>query len=234
MTQIQLTPDIAVDLIYKNIKNIHLAVYPPFGNVRLAVPLDTPEEVYKMFAISKLSWIKKNQRILNQQERQSKRQFKERESHYFLGKRYLLRVKDITGTPKVSLSSMRYLDIFAKPDSNSTKHQVILDNWYRSQLLKIVQPLITKWSQKLGVELEHLQIRKMKRIWGSCNSDKSKILLNLELIKKPQRCIEYIVLHELLHLIIRNHNDQFTQKLDFYMPNWRFVKAELNALPLNV
>ena len=229
----KLTDEISVELIEKKIKNMHLAVYPPNGNVRLAIPMNTPMEVYLLFAKSKLIWIKKSQKVFENQDRISAREFKQRESHYYLGQRFLLRISEVDKNPRIELSSKQFLDLFVNKNSSPEKRKKIMDNWYRKELYQLLIPLITKWENILGVKISDLKIRKMVRVWGSCNAKKSKILLNLELIKKPKHCIEYVVLHELLHLLVANHGDEYIKLFDLYMPNWRVLKNELNCIPIN-
>ncbi|PID27972.1 MAG: metal-dependent hydrolase [Candidatus Cloacimonadota bacterium] len=225
--------DIVVDIIYKDIKNIHLAVYPPNGRIRIAAPLKVSREAIRLFAISKLGWIKRHKRNFENQERVSPRDYKERESHYFQGKRYLLRIKDTNGAGYVDLKEKTYLDLYVKANSNQEYKKSIINEWYRSELKKELPEIIEHWSKKIGVEVNFCGIKQMKTKWGSCNIEKKRIWINLELAKKPIHCLEYILVHEMVHLKERYHNDIFNSLMDFYLPNWKQIKEELNRIPIS-
>jgi predicted metal-dependent hydrolase len=228
-----LVAGIEVELVQKNIKNLHLAVYPPDGRVRLAAPLDVNEKTLELYVISKIAWIKKQQRIFSNIDRQSPRQYVNRESHYFLGKRYLLRVHEKNHPyqfPKVECKNKYYIDLFVKEGYTTEQKAELLKEWYRSQLKNIIAEVIPKWEAILHVKANQVKVQIMKTRWGSCNTDKKNILFNIELAKKPIECIEYVVFHELLHLIERNHNDNFKAYLDKYIPNWKSVKEKLNEI----
>ena len=222
-----------VDVVRKDIKNMHLAVYPPTGRVRIAAPLRVNDEAVKLFAISKISWIRKHQRNFEAQDRQAPRQYKERESHYFLGKRYLLRIIEQEAPAKVELKTKTYIDLFVRPNTSTEQKQSILNEWYRTELKKLVQPLIDKWEKQIGVTVNDWQVKQMKTKWGTCNIEKERIWLNLELAKKPLHCLEYIIVHELIHLLERHHNDRFLSLMEKHMPQWKFYREELNRLPVS-
>ncbi len=222
-----------VDVVRKDIKNMHLAVYPPTGRVRIAAPLRVNDEAVKLFAISKISWIRKHQRNFEAQDRQAPRQYKERESHYFLGKRYLLRITEQDAPAKVELKTKTYIDLFVRPNTTTEQKQTILNEWYRTELKKLVQPLIDKWQKQIGVTVNDWQVKQMKTKWGTCNIEKERIWLNLELAKKPLHCLEYIIVHEMVHLLERHHNNNFLNYMNTYLPNWREIKNELNSLPVS-
>jgi predicted metal-dependent hydrolase len=222
-----------IEIVRKDIKNIHLAVYPPNGRVRLATPLDVQDETIRLFVISKLTWIKNQQRKFNNQERQSPREYIERESHYFQGKRYLLRVTEEDKPPKVVLKSKIYLDLHIRPNTSLEQRQSILNEWYRMELKKQIQPLIEKWSPIIGVQPNDWQVKQMRTKWGTCNIEAKRIWINLELAKKPVSCLEFIVIHELVHLLERHHNDRFLGFMNGFLPNWKVVKEELNRLPVS-
>ncbi|MEA3326082.1 MAG: SprT family zinc-dependent metalloprotease [Chloroflexota bacterium] len=224
--------DLVVDVHRKDIKNLHLGVYPPEGRVRVAAPLNIDDEAVRLFVISKLGWIKKQQREFLAQPRQSKREYISGESHYFLGDRYLLNVVYRKGHPKVSIRNKTYLDLFVREGSDLAYRKRVMTEWYRSELKALAAPLVEKWKTEMDVPLTHWGIRSMKTKWGSCNIEKGRILLNLELAKKPQHCVEYIIVHELVHLLGRHHNDRFVALMDQYMPQWRLYRDELNAYPL--
>lgn len=225
--------NIKIDVVRKNIKNIHLAVYPPIGRVRIAAPLNMTEDAIRMFAISKLSWIKRNQRKLESQERLTPREYKQHESHYFQGKRYLLKIVETDKTQKVVLKNKKYIELQIKPDTPVAKLHKILTEWYRKQLKQQIPPLIEKWEKILNVKVDDWQVKQMKTKWGSCNIEKKRIWLNLELAKKPEHCLEYIIVHEMVHLLEKHHNDRFLYYMDTYLPNWRQLKTELNKLPVS-
>lgn len=222
--------DIMIDVVRKDIKNLHLAVYPPEGRVRIATPLKINDEAVRLFAISRLGWIKRQIRKYETQERQSVRELVSGETHYFLGQRFLLNVIDTNEKPHIVIRNKTHLDLYVKPESNYKQRAKVLQDFYRTEIKKEAAPFIQKWTQILGVELEDWRIKLMKTKWGSCNSSEKRIWLNLELAKKSSNCIEYIVVHELLHLIERTHNKRYTQLLDAYLPKWRQYKSELNEL----
>jgi predicted metal-dependent hydrolase len=221
--------DIVIDVVRKDIKNLHLAVYPPTGRVRIAAPLKVDDEAIRLFAISKLSWIKKNQVKQISQERQSERQFVSGESHYYKGRRYLLNVVNHTGHPKVQIRTKKYMDLFVKPDYTSEQRERVLTNWYRKNLKRDDSTLIEKWEKIIGVEVAEWEVKIMKTKWGTCNREAKRIWLNLELIKKPEICLEYIIVHEMVHFLERNHTQRFIDLMDKFMPQWRSHREELNS-----
>lgn len=225
--------DLTIDVVRKGIKNMHLSVYPPTGRVRIAVPLNVDDEAARLFAISKIAWIKKNQRKFDNQERQPTREFLERESHYFEGRRYLLRVTEKDAVPKVVLKSKTHIDLFVRPDTSIGQRQVILNDWYRKQLKEQIPSLIEKWEKIIGVTVSDWGIKQMKTKWGTCNIEQKRIWINLELAKKPTPCLEYIVVHEMIHLLERHHNDHFLSYIEKFIPKWKQLKDELNKLPVS-
>jgi len=232
MEQITIS-NIKIDVVRKDIKNIHLAVYPPTGRVRIAAPLKVNEDAIRLFAISKLGWIKRNQRKFEGQERISPREYKQRESHYFQGRRYLLNIVETDKTQKVVLKNKRFIELHIKSDTPTTKRHEILTEWYRKQFKKQIPAIIDKWEEILKVRVDDWQVKQMKTKWGSCNIEKKRIWLNLELAKKPEHCLEYIIVHEMVHLLERHHNDRFLYYMDTHLPNWRQLKTELNKLPVS-
>jgi predicted metal-dependent hydrolase len=225
--------DINIDVVRKDIKNIHLAVYPPTGRVRIAAPLTVDEDAIRLFAISKMGWIKRNQRKFHGQERIQAREYKERESHYFQGHRYLLNIIEHDAAPKLVLKSKKYIELYVRPGTSKEKCHEIMTEWYRKQLKGQIPDIIAKWEKILNVEVYDWHVKQMKTKWGSCKIEKKRILLNLELAKKPERCLEYIIVHEMVHLLERNHNERFLYYMDTYIPNWRQLKSELNKLPVS-
>ncbi len=228
---LHITSQLTIDVVRKDIKNMHLAVYPPTGRVRIAAPLRIDDEAVRLFAISKIGWIRKHQRNFVAQDRQTLRQYKERESHYFQGKRYLLRIIEQDAPPKVVIKTKIYLDMYVRPNTNTLQRQLLLNKWYRAELKKLIAPIVKKWVSIIGVNVRDWQVRQMKTKWGTCNIEKKRIWINLELAKKPIHCLEYIVVHEMIHLKERYHNDRFLALMEKYMPHWRFNKDELNRLP---
>jgi len=225
--------DINIDVIRKDIKNIHLAVYPPTGRVRIAAPTTVSEDAIRLFAISKLSWIKRNQRKFLEQDRITPREYKQRESHYFQGVRYLLNIIETEASPKVILRNKKFIDLYIRPETPTSKRREIMFEWYRIQLKKQIPPIMEKWEKILNVKVEDWQVKQMKTKWGTCNIEAKRIWINLELSKKPLHCLEYIIVHEMIHLLERHHNDRFFQLLEKYMPQWRAYKDELNKLPVS-
>lgn len=223
---------LTVDVVRKKIKNLHLGVYPPHGRVRVAVPLAVSDDAVRLAVIGKLVWIKRKQAIFEAQPRQSRREMVSGESHYFLGRRYLLNVIELNGPAKVVLRNKSTMDLYVRPETNNEKREQILLKWYREQLRVLIPPLLEKWQSVLGVQAANWGIKKMKTKWGSCNVDARRIWLNLELAKKPPQCLEYIIVHELIHLLERHHNDQFVGIMDQSLPQWRLYRAELNRAPL--
>ena len=231
VTQIELG-DITVDVVLKDIKNVHLSVYPPAGKVRISAPLRMDIDTIRVFAISKLSWIKQQQRKLQEQERETPREYLDLESHYVWGKRYLLKLIEVDEAPSVKLKhSKMFLQV--RPGTDEKKKQAIIDAWYREQLKKAVPPLITKWEALMGVKVERFFVRKMKTRWGSCNHRAFSIRLNTDLAKKPKDCLEYIVVHEMAHLLEPTHNARFIALMDQFMPKWQFYRDKLNRLPVS-
>lgn len=223
--------DIAVDVAQKAIKNIHLSVYPPHGKVRIAAPLHMDLDTLRVFAISKLGWIKQQQEKLRGQARQSPREYLDRESHYVWGRRYLLKVVVHDAPPEVVVTHGK-LVLHLRPGASQEKHQSVLDEWFREQLKAETRLLIEKWAPHIGVVAPKFTARKMKTKWGSCTPAANTILVNLELAKKPLECLEYIVVHELTHLLEPSHNARFVALMTKFMPKWRFYRDELNRLPV--
>lgn len=224
--------DITIDVVRKNIKNLHVGVYPPDGRVRVAAPLRLDDEAVRLAVISRLAWIRRQQARFAGQIRQSEREYVSGESHYFQGNRYLLNVIYYEGRSKVVLRNKSKLDLFVPTGASTAQRERVLANWYRRQLKEFIPPLIAKWETKMGVEVADWRIKRMKTKWGTCNIEERRIWLNLELIKKSPPCLEYIIVHEMVHLLERNHNDRFISLMDHFLPNWRFLRAELNQAPL--
>ncbi len=223
--------DVAVDVVLKDIKNIHLSVYPPAGRVRVSAPLRMSLDTIRVFTISKLAWIKQQQKKLRDQERETPREYLERESHYVWGKRYLLVIAETVATPGVELTHRRML-LRVRPGTDEAKREAIVRAWYRDQLRTAVPPLIAKWEPILGVKVARFFVQQMKTKWGSCVPVPCHIRLNTELAKKPHECLEYVVLHEMVHLLEPTHNAQFVALMDRFMPRWQYHRQALNRLPV--
>jgi predicted metal-dependent hydrolase len=223
--------DVAVDVILKDIKNVHLGVYPPDGKVRISAPTRMKLDTIRVFAISKLGWIKLQQQKLRYQEREPPREYLDRESHYVWGKRYLLKVIEEDAAPKVEQRHNKML-LRVRPGTIDHKKRAIVAQWYREQLKAAVPELIAKWESVLGVNVERFFVQQMKTKWGSCNPKSRSIRLNTELAKKPLECLEYVVVHEMTHLLVRRHDDQFTNLMDRCLPNWKVLRESLNNGPL--
>lgn len=223
--------DIAVDVVLKDIKNVHLSVHPPTGRVRIAAPERMNMDAIRLFAISKLGWIKAQQRKLQEQERETPREFLERESHYVWGKRYLLTVDEANEPPSVELQHNRIV-LKVRLGTVEAKRGQILENWYREQVKTAAADLIAKWEPKIGLAVSRFYVRRMKTRWGSCNSPARTIRLNTDLAKKPPECLEYIVVHEMLHILEPTHNERFQSLMQRFMPDWKLRRQVLNRLPV--
>lgn len=224
--------DIAIDVVRKDIKNIHLSVHPPAGRVvRISAPKRMTLDNIRVFVISKLGWIKKQQQKLQEQERESPREFIDRESHYLWGKRYLFKVEEKESTAYVSLKHNQMV-LHIRPDTSDERKQALLAEWYREKLKEVVPALIAKWEPLMGVMVEKTFFQRMKTKWGSCNYRARNIRLNTELAKKPPECLEYVVVHEMVHLLEPSHNNRFIAIMDQYMPSWPNHREELNRSPL--
>lgn len=231
MPQIELG-DIIVDVLLKDIKNIHLSVYPPKGKVRVSAPLRMDLETIRIFTISKLSWIKKQQAKLLKQERETSREYTSRESHYYLGKRFLFKVEVVDTKPSIAIKHNKLI-MHVRANTTIEQKQIMLQEWYREQLKELIPTYISKWEELLGVRVAEFGIKKMKTKWGTCNGEARRIWINLELAKKPPQCIEYIVVHEMVHLLERSHNKRFIAYMNKFLSQWRHLKEELNRLPIS-
>lgn len=223
---------IPVEVIRKDIKNLHLGVYPPHGRVRVAAPLVITDDAVRLAVIDKLSWIKKQRRQFQNQPRQSRREMVNGESHYYLGQHYRLKVLERNGRAGVRITGLTHLTLSVRPNSTPEQRLFVLQRWYREQLRSLLPQWLDKWQYILGVHVAAWGIKKMKTKWGSCNATDRRLWFNLELIKKPECCLEYIVVHELIHLRIRRHDAEFTALLDQHLPLWREGKALLGKQPL--
>lgn len=224
--------DMDVELERKKIKNIYLSVYPPTGLIKVSAPVRMSLEVIRSFIVAKSNWIKKQKVRLLAQERETTREYLDRESHYFNGQRYLLKLVEHNAAPKVCLVHSEIV-LQVRPNADKAVKSSVLDAWYRQQLREKLHELFPMWERKIGVSVEEFKIQKMKTRWGSCSPSSKSIRINLELIKKPPECLEYIVVHELVHLLEPSHNKRFVSLMDSFLPKWRLYRSELNALPLS-
>lgn len=232
MTKTLQVGDIPIALTLKDVQNVHLSVHPPDGRVTLVAPTATRPDVARAYAISKLTWIRQQQQQLTTQARETPRQHIERESHYLWGRRYLLSVVTHNAKPSITLDHKR-ITLHIRPDTDADHRAKIFHTWHKSLLHEAVPPIIEKWETKLGVNVSSYFLQRMKTKWGSCNYAAKNIRLNTELVKKPKDLLEYVIVHELTHLIEPNHSDHFITLLDQHYPAWREARAELNELPLS-
>lgn len=231
MSEIIELGDISISVTRKDVKNVHLSVHPPEGRVTLVAPTSTRLEVARAYAISRLRWIREQQRKLQAQAREAPRQFVERESHYVWGRRYLMVVNNRDAKPSVVLDHKR-ITLTVRPGSDAQKRAEVMHEWQKLQMHSVVPVLIRKWECKLKVKVAGYYLQRMKTKWGSCNHQAGNIRLNTELVKKPKDLLEYVVVHEMVHLLEPTHNDRFISILGEHFPTWREARAELNELPL--
>ena len=224
--------EIYIQVTRKAIKNVHLSVHPPDGRVTLAAPTETRLEVARAYAISKLDWIRDQQEKLLNQPRETAREYVERESHYLWGRRYLMSVEYLDEKPSVQLDHKR-ITLIVRPGSTKEKREQVMREWHRSLLHEVVPPIIDKWEGKLGVKVRAYYLQRMKTQWGSCNHKAGNIRLNTELVKKPKDLLEYVVVHEMTHLLEPTHKDRFIGILNEVYPSWRDARLELNELPIH-
>jgi len=223
--------DVVIDVLFKDIKNVHLSVHPPTGRVRISAPTQMKLDTVRIFAISKLDWIKRQKKSFKNQERETLREYSERESHYVWGKRYLLKIKQQDAPPTIKLQHNQMV-MKIRPGTRYDKKAAIVEEWCRNQIRMVAKGLIEKWEPEFGVGVKQLFVRRMKTKWGSCNPEARTIRLNTELAKKPRSFLEYIVIHEMGHLIEPTHNDRFISLMNRVMPQWQSIRSELNRTPL--
>jgi predicted metal-dependent hydrolase len=219
-------------VVRKAVKNLHLAVLPPLGKVRVTAPLTMKEDAIRTLLATKIGWIKKQQAKFAGQARQTKREYVSGESHYIWGKRYRLEVRYEDKPPRIELKGNNRIILYVRPDSSQSKRESVMTEWYRAKLHEVVEELLAKWQRKIEVDLHSWRIMRMKTRWGTCNRKTGRITLNLELAKKPLSCVEYVTVHELVHLIEKKHNEKFQKLMTKYLPKWRSAKEELNRLIL--
>jgi predicted metal-dependent hydrolase len=223
--------DVHISVVRKDIKNVYLSVYPPSGRVRIAAPRNMKLDTVRVFAISKLAWVRRQQRKQRAQLRETHREYVDRESHYLWGRRYLLKVIEADAAAAVTLTH-RQIVLTVRPDADWAAKEAFMARWYRQQVHSAVHELLPKWRSRLRVEVDGIFVRRMKTKWGSCNPWRRFVHLNTELAKKPKECLEYIVVHELAHLRAPKHGDEFVSLMNRHLPNWRMSRAALNELPV--
>lgn len=223
--------ELHAEVTRKAIKHVHLSVLPPVGKVRVAAPQGMPLDTVRLFVISKLSWIRSQQRKLQAQERETPREYLNKESHYLWGKRYLLEISHADAAPAVNLTP-RKLKLQVRPGADQARCEEVLDGWYRQQVRKAVPALLDKWEPLLNVKAQRVFVQRMKTKWGSCTPESGYIRLNTDLAKKPMECLEYIMVHELVHLLEPTHKQRFIDLMDLYLPHWQQLRKRLNELPV--
>lgn len=222
---------INVDVVYKDIKNLHISVYPPLGRVRVAAPLRLDEDSIRLAIVQRLSWIKKQREQLQATNRLSEREMVSGESHYLWGERLRLKVSQAEGRPSITKKG-KNLEFRTNASLTQQERMALLENWYRKELKRAVPQLIEKWELVIGEKVERWTIRRMKTKWGSCNPSTKSIWINIELVKKQPQCLEYIVVHEMTHFMERTHNEDFVQLMNKHLPTWRAIRDQLNSEPL--
>lgn len=223
--------DIHVDVIRKDIKNVHLSVLPPDGRVRLSAPKRMKTDVLRAYALTRLPWIRQQQRKIVGQPRETRREFISRESHFVWGERCLLKIVEKDEAPRVTRKH-KTLTLQVRPGTDRDRRGDLLASWYRQQIREQVGVLVGDWERRLGVQMNQLFVQHMRTRWGSCNAGKRNIRLNTELAKKPPECLEYILVHELIHMIEPSHNERFVKQMTKALPDWRSRRETLNALPV--
>lgn len=220
-----------VEVVYKDIKHVHLSVYPPTGTVRITAPRRTNIQTLRAFAISKLGWIREQQKKLQAQDRQPPREYLDRESHYLWGRRYLLNLVEADAAPKVTRKHGCII-LQIRPGADLETREAVMNQWYREQIRAMAPGIIAKWEPVMGVKVSRYFVQRMKTKWGSCNPNAATIRLNSELAKKPKECLEYIIVHEMVHLLECNHTERFRALMDQFLPHWQHSRKRLNAEPL--
>ena len=228
-----LVDGLTVEIIRKDIKNLHLRIYPPDGRIRMSAPLRVSDDAVRLMVESRLGWIKRKRAKFAGQDRQSARDYVSGENHCFLGRRYGLNVIEQNGPGRVDVGGSGTLDLFVRDGSDLAQREKVFLDWYRNELKALAVPLVEKWAHTMGVRLPECRVKRMKTRWGTCNIRARRIWLNLELIMRPRQCTDFIIVHELAHFYERLHNDRFTDLMDEYLPQWRQCRDELNSAPIS-
>ena len=227
-----LVANIPVEVVKKNIKNLHLSVLPPDGKVRVSAPEALSDEAITMFVRTKIGWIRKQQEKFELQPRQSERQYVSGETLYVWGRQYFLRVEYSYKGNSLVLSGDNAI-LTVRKESTVKQRETFVNEWYRTLLKAEVEKYLPKWEKITGLQCSSWQSKYMTTKWGTCNTSTGKIWLNLQLAKKPIECLEYVILHELVHLKIRNHGTEFVAEMNRYMQNWREIRNQLNESKLD-
>lgn len=223
--------NIEIEVTRKNIKNIHLSVHPPNGEVKISSPMHVNDNALILFVLSKMEWLQNQIYKFKIQEKVKETLYATGETHYLFGKPYLLNVIEIDkGSPKVEIRNKKYIDLYIKKESSKEKKEKIMKEWYREELKKEIPPLIEKWEEIIGEKVNDWGVKHMRTRWGSCNTKDRRIWINLELVKKPYHCLEYVIVHEIMHLVERGHGPFFQRLMDKFYPDWRTIKEELNRI----
>lgn len=221
-----------IDVVRKDIKNLHVGVYPPDGRVRVAAPRHLDDSAVRLAVVTRMGWIRRQRANFERQERQSQREYVTGESHYYQGRRYRLSVVERDAPPEVKLTGSKTLKLFVRPGTSRERREAIMHAWYRERLRENFASLLAKWEPRVGVQVSQLRIKRMRTRWGTCNALARRIWLNLELVKKPIQCLEYILVHEMVHFLVRQHNAEFRAHMDRLFPSWKQCREELNRAPL--
>ncbi len=242
---INIDNDLSVEVIRKAIKYIRLAVYPPAYmasagstsdvatvKVRVSAPLWASDEAIRRFVISKVPWIHKHQRIFSSQYRPSQNQYSDQELHHFQGKGYLLRINEHNAPARVQIQSPTHIDLYIRPKSPLSQRHRALKEWYRAELKRVIPEIIERWEGIIGEKVLDWRVKRMKTRWGSCNTRQRRIWINLELAKLPLQYLEYVIVHEMIHLIEPYHNDRFWTILQRYIPYWRVLREDLRRVQI--
>lgn len=221
-----------IEIVRKDISNLHVGVYPPSGRVRVAAPLRLDDDAVRLAVVSRLGWIRRQQSAFARQDRQSQREMVTGESHYFQGRRYLLDVIAHDGQASVRLANNTTMEMRVRSEADRNTRARALEKWYRLRLKEELPRLLARWERRIGVAVADVRIRKMKTRWGSCMAEAGRIWLNLELAKKPPSCLEFVLVHEMVHFHEHHHSERFRELMDGMMPAWRLARDELNRAPL--
>lgn len=223
--------ELPIQVVRKDIRNVHLSVHPPAGRVTIAAPRHVSLAAIRAYAITRLGWIRRQQKKLQEQERETRREYLDRESHYLWGRRYLLKVLEKDEAPRVTLKGSQMV-LRVRPGTTAARRHELVEDWYRSQVREALPVLLRKWEKRFGVEVKKVHLQRMRTKWGSCNAPRRTIRLNTDLARKPRPCLEYIVVHEMAHFVVRHHNEHFIKLMDRHLPTWRQVRHLLNSTPL--
>lgn len=223
--------DIEVQVVRKRIKRLNLAIYPPDGRVRISVPHQVSDAHVRDVILSRLDWIREKQAYFQRRPPPPVMHYITGEMHAVFGKKYPLQVIHGQGRQDVLLDQSGVLKLCVKQGASVAVRQKLLDDWYRDEMKLRLPSLIAKWEPLIGKKVSECRIRKMRTRWGTCHISRRRIWFNLELAKKPVECLEYVMVHEMVHLLERNHTPRFHRFMDQFLPDWRVIKDRLNHSP---